>query len=112
MQRFDRDENVVSWGSEECIVPYQSPVDNKLHRYFPDFVAVLKKPDGTLKTVMIEIKPMAQLQRPTQPKRVTKAFIEKVKTYAVNEAKFNAARALCEDKGWEFVVMTEKDLGV
>ena len=33
----DRNEKVLEWGSEEIIIPYLSPWDNKLHRYFPDF---------------------------------------------------------------------------
>ena len=33
----DRNINVEEWGSEEIIIPYISPVDGRVHRYFPDF---------------------------------------------------------------------------
>ena len=112
--RMDKDVNVLTWQSEEMIVPYISPVDNKPHRYFPDVVATVKQTDGNVKTVMIEIKPLSQITRPVVPKdkRPTKALINKIKTFAVNEAKFKAAQTLCENKGWQFIVMTEKDLGL
>ena len=32
----DKNDKVVEWGSEEIIVPYRSPWDGKMHRYFPD----------------------------------------------------------------------------
>ena len=33
----DKNENILEWGSEEIIIPYVSPVDNRIHRYYPDF---------------------------------------------------------------------------
>ena len=33
----DRNEKIIEWGSEEVVIPYRSPIDGKLHRYFPDF---------------------------------------------------------------------------
>ena len=33
----DKNEKVLEWGSEEIIIPYMSPKDGRLHRYFPDF---------------------------------------------------------------------------
>jgi hypothetical protein len=35
-----------------------------------------------------------------------------VKTYGVNEAKWKAAKSFCADRGWNFIIMTEKELGV
>ena len=31
-------------------------------------------------------------------------------TYGVNEAKWKAAREFCQDKGWEFRIITEAEL--
>ena len=39
----DRNEKVLEWGSEEVIIPYLSPWDNKFHRYFPDFYMKVKQ---------------------------------------------------------------------
>jgi len=34
----DKNPDIVAWASEEMFVPYKNPVDNKIHRYFPDFI--------------------------------------------------------------------------
>ena len=53
MRWCDHNKNVLEWGSETTIIPYRSPVDSKLHRYFVD----LKVKYKSGKTVLIEIKP-------------------------------------------------------
>ena len=37
MKYCDSNINILEWGSEEIALPYRSPIDNKVHRYFPDF---------------------------------------------------------------------------
>lgn len=37
MQWCDLNSNIMEWGSEEFFIPYRSPVDKRVHRYFPDF---------------------------------------------------------------------------
>jgi hypothetical protein len=112
MVKFDEWDDVLAWGSEEIIVPYRSPLDNKVHRYFPDFLAKIKKADGTIMVRMYEVKPYAQTIEPVRPKdkRTSKKFIREVSTYLVNKAKWGAATAYCSDKGWDFVTLTEKEL--
>jgi hypothetical protein len=105
-QYCDNNADIVGWASEEMSIPYLSPVDGRYHRYFPD--VLIKSKDG--RVLLIEIKPYAQTQEPKKPKRQTKRFIEEVKTYVVNQAKWKAARQHSLDKGWEFVVITEKEL--
>lgn len=112
MRFLDENPNVLSWSSEEVIVPYVSPVDGRMHRYFPDFVAQLRQADGSIKVVMIEVKPYAQTMPPKAPKRRTKRFLAEVMTWGTNEAKWASARLYCEQRGWEFMLMTEKDLGL
>ena len=34
----DNNENVIEWGSEEVVIPYKSPLDKRVHRYFPRFL--------------------------------------------------------------------------
>ena len=36
MKYCDSTTNVLEWGSEELALPYRSPIDNKVHRYFPE----------------------------------------------------------------------------
>ena len=111
MNWFDQNDDIISWASEELIVPYKSPVDNRFHRYFPDFIVKVKTRDGTMKTMMIEVKPKKQTVPPEQRKRVTKQYINEVVTYGVNQAKWKAAQEYCLDRGWEFKIMTEEHLG-
>ena len=112
MNWFDQNEDIISWASEELIVPYKSPVDNRFHRYFPDFIVKVKTRDGTMKTLMIEVKPKKQTVPPEPKKRVTKQYVTEVTTYGVNQAKWKAAHEYCLDRGWEFKIMTEEHLGL
>lgn len=110
MSWLDTNENVVSWSSEETVIPYISPVDNRRHRYFVDFYVEAIGKDGQLKTTLIEVKPDAQTREPKKPGRMTKRYITEVMTYGVNQAKWRAAEDYCKDRGWEFKVLTEKEI--
>ena len=46
----DENSNILEWGSEEIIIPYLSPWDGKIHRYFPDFYIKTKQHDGSKKS--------------------------------------------------------------
>jgi len=112
MDWLDRNPNIISWASEELIIPYISPVDGRWHRYFPDFLVKMKTKDGKLKTMLLEVKPKKQSQPPEPQKRITKRYITEVTTYGVNQAKWKAANEYCLDRGWEFQVITEDHLGL
>jgi hypothetical protein len=108
---LDEHPDVIWWCSEELVIPYRSPVDNKMHRYFPDFIVKMRQRNGLVMTYVIEVKPEIQTKMPTQ-KRKTKKFISEVATYAVNQEKWRAADNFCQEHGWKFMVLTEKDLGI
>ena len=110
MQNLDENSSVLSWSSEEVIIPYVSPVDGRTHRYFVDFYVEAIQLDGTVKTMLLEVKPRAQTIEPQVPKRRTKRFINEVVTWGVNQAKWKAAEDYCRYKGWEFKLITEKEL--
>jgi hypothetical protein len=112
MQWLDKNIDIISWSSEEMNVPYLSPVDGKYHRYFPDFVVKSKTKDNKIKTIMIEVKPKKQTFEPVKKKRVTKQYINEVTTWGVNQAKWKAAIEYCNDRGWEFFLMTEDHLNL
>ena len=104
----DRNDKVIEWGSEEVIVPYRSPWDGKIHRYFPDFYMKVRQADGSTKKFIIEVKPKSQCKQPVKnPKRRTTKWFNEVKTFAINQAKWKSAREFCEDKGMEFKIFTE-----
>lgn len=113
----DERDDIIWWQSEEIIVNYLSPLDKKMHRYFPDVVMQKKTPTGDLVTLMIEVKPHAQTIAPnpanrnkTPTGRVSRRYINEVKTYGINEAKWAAAEVFCKQRGWHFVKLTEKEL--
>jgi hypothetical protein len=112
MKYCDTNENILEWFSEEIAVPYRSPIDNKIHRYFPDFYIKVKESNGSIKKYIIEIKPKKQTVEPIPQKRKTKGYIYEVYEYAKNQAKWKAAEEWCADRGYEFKVLTEDDLGI
>lgn len=109
---LDSNSACISWCSEELIIPYRSPVDNKIHRYFPDVVATFKYPNGTVKTFLIEVKPFKETMPPEVKGKSKKRLLEETATYAVNQAKWEQARNYCAEKGWEFKIISEYDLGL
>ncbi len=111
MKWFDDNPNIIWWSSEELAIPYYSPVDKRMHRYFPDFIIKVKRKDDTIMTYVVEVKPEAQTKKPTQ-KRKTKNFLRESITYVVNQMKWKAADEFCHAHGWEFKIITEKDLGI
>jgi hypothetical protein len=108
----DTSNSILEWGSEEIIIPYLSPVDGKIHRYFPDFYIKVRKNDGSTEKSIIEIKPKVQCSPPKVPSRKTKRFYNDVKTWAVNEAKWKYATEFCNINSMDFKVLTEDHLGI
>jgi|TARA_B100000035_G_scaffold116692_1_gene98866 hypothetical protein len=108
----DKNENILEWGSEEVVVPYHSPIDNRYHRYFPDFYIKVRESNGKIKKMIIEIKPFKQCVEPKVQKKKTKGYIYEVMEYAKNQAKWEAAKEWCLDRGYEFKVLTENELGI
>ena len=108
----DTNNNIIEWGSEEIIIPYLSPWDGKVHRYFPDFYVKAKQSNGTLKKFIIEVKPKKQTKPPKPVTRKTKRFINEVKTWSINEAKWKYATKWCEANDMQFKILTEDDLGI
>jgi hypothetical protein len=108
----DRNENILEWGSEEIAIPYKSPIDNKWHRYFPDFYIKYRDSKGKIKRSIIEIKPFKQTQQPPLQEKKTKSYVYEVTQYVTNQAKWAAADEFCKDRLWEFKVFTEKELGI
>lgn len=111
MHYCDRHPSIIKWASEEIIIPYMSPVDNKFHRYFPDFMIQVQGPNGQKTTYLVEIKPAAQCQPPKiNNNRKRKTMLNEAKTWAVNEAKWKAAAEWCADRKIKFKIFTEKDI--
>ena len=110
MKFCDDTENVIEWSSEEIVVPYFSPIDNRMHRYFVDFYIKTKEKDGSISQKLIEIKPDKQTKEPTKPKNTTRRYLSEVKSWIINNHKWKSAEKYCKDRGWEFLILTEKHL--
>ena len=99
MKWCDRNVNILEWGSEEFFIPYRSPLDNRVHRYFPDFYMKVQESNG-------------KCSPPIKGRKQKKTFIREVAEYAKNQAKWKAAKSFCEDRQLTFKVVTEKELGL
>ena len=111
-QWCDMNNSIISWASEEFSIPYVSPKDNRVHKYYPDYLIKVKEKNDMIKTYVVEVNPYKQTRPPKTPKRKTKSYLTECVTYAVNQAKWKAAKEFCEDHRIEFKVVTEKELGI
>ena len=107
----DKTPSILKWASEELFVPYVSPVDNRVHRYYVDFLIEVMEKDGTVKTYLIEIKPHRQCQQPKDTKNKSKrTFLKEAQTWAINNSKWKAASEFADKHNWKFKIITEKNL--
>ena len=104
----DKNPSVVKWSSEETIIPYRCPTDNHIHRYFIDFKITV----NTGKTYLVEVKPYKQTQLPEYPGKRTQRYLIESLTFMKNQAKWEAATNYAKDRGWEFKIITEHELGL
>ena len=111
-QWCDTQPNVLKWASEEFSIPYVSPKDGKVHRYYPDFLIEYRDTSGKVKKQIIEVKPKRQTKPPERKSRVTKSYLYEATTYEINMAKWKAAAEFAKDNGIEFKIITEDELGI
>lgn len=113
----DTNKNVLQWASEEIIIPYKDPTTGKSRKYYPDFWMKYIDKEGNTKVSLIEVKPKKQLKQPDPSKkystptgRLSTKYVREVKTWAVNQAKFKAAKDFCDDRRWNWQILTEDHL--
>ena len=104
----DKNPSILKWSSEETVIPYKCPTDNRIHRYFVDF----KITTSAGKTYLVEVKPAAQCEPPVFPGKRTQRYLTESLTFMKNQAKWAAAKEYSKDRGWEFKIITEKELGL
>jgi hypothetical protein len=109
----DTKEKVVAWASEPVQVKYISSIDQKEHTYYPDFYMKTKTEEG-VEEFLVEIKPEAQIKKPIAPVKNSKKALESYKylaeQYVRNRDKYGYAKAYAANRGWRFIVLTEKSL--
>ena len=112
MQYCDHTASILEWGSEEIIIPYRSPIDNRVHRYYPDFYIKVREKSGKISKYIVEIKPKKQTKPPYGKDKRTAAYKKEALTFAKNRAKWNAAEEFCDDRQMKFLILTEDHLAV
>lgn len=112
MVYLDENKSIIQWSSEEIAIPYISPLDNRYHRYFPDFYVKAIDKNGNIVEQLLEVKPRKETIEPKKKSRITKQYITEVTTWGKNQAKWKAATEYCLDRGWQFKLITEKELGL
>ncbi len=107
----DTNTKVLKWASEEIVIPYYNPIKRRAARYYPDVYMEYIDSNDNKKKCLIEIKPLKETKPPTLKRRCRSLLLAEA-MFEQNQAKWKAAREFCLDQGWEFKIMTEKDLGV
>lgn len=107
-KKLDENPNVIKWGSENVVVPYF--FENKWHKYYIDLYVVFKVGDK-IKKFFIEIKPQEQVEQP-QIGRFNKQerYLKECATWQKNLTKWKYAKEYAEKNGFEFHVLTERDV--
>ena len=110
MRFCDENTNIIKWGSENIIIPYISPIDGRAHRYFVDNFVLIKEGDA-VKRYLVEIKPSKQTAAPTTKYKKKSNLLYEQAMFAVNTAKWEAAKEFCKKNNATFRIITEKELG-
>lgn len=111
MRYCDTNTKVIKWASEEIAIPYYNPVKKRPAKYYPDFYMEYIDSENKRKKVLIEVKPAKETKPPVYKRRTKNVLIAEA-MFSQNQAKWAAAEEFCLDQGWEFRIMTEKELGV
>ena len=114
----DNNPSVLKWNSEEIIIPYVSPLDNRVHRYFPDFFMEYRNSRSVIVRTLIEVKPSIQTKPPNPKRKLTKTgrkskrYLREVNAYIINDAKWKQAIKYCGERGWDWKIITEKEINI
>jgi len=107
----DANKHIARWGSESFHVKYLKPTDGKIHRYFIDLFIEFSTGDKFI----VEIKPKSETKPPRKPNKKTEKALRnyqnKLMTYYINQAKWNAAKEFANQKDMKFIILTEEELG-
>lgn len=101
----DEHPSVNKWASEAIKIPYRNPLTGKHTVYVPDFFIAYSDRDGKQRVELIEVKPANQ----TLKEKVGRSKANQA-AWIVNQAKWEAARAYCKQKGIIFRVINETDI--
>jgi TnsA endonuclease N terminal len=104
MKYWDSRPDVLRWNSEEIVIPYLSPKDNRVHEYYPDFYVELLDRDKVLQKYIVEVKPLHESEEKFAKSTYSKDALD------INNAKWGSAAIYCATRGIKFKTITEKSL--
>jgi len=107
---FDTNSSIIQWSIEPFAIPYINAMDGSRHKYWIDFWVKIKDKNGKITEKLIEVKPSKLTLPPEKTNKPTKSYIKEVELWITNTSKWKAAKKLCEQKNWEFLIITEKNL--
>lgn len=106
----DESPNIVRYSSEPISIPYLSPIDKRVHKYYIDFYVEQKCSDGQVQRWFIEVKPAKHTKMPKKPKKESVKslgnYVSAVKRFLVNREKFKAARNYAKQQNMMFGVIS------
>lgn len=105
MRMCDNNQNIKQWASEAIKIPYRNPFTGKYTIYVPDFFIVYDDKNGKQHVELVEVKPANQ----TLKEKVGNSTSNKAH-FVLNQAKWQAARAYCKQKGMLFRIVNEGDI--
>lgn len=109
-QYCDANPHVVHWSCEPFNIKYIKPTDGKIHRYFIDLFIEFSSKDKFI----VEVKSKGETIPPKKPTKNTQKAImnyqKAIQTYAINSAKWAAAKIWAEENNMRFIILTETEL--
>lgn len=108
----DLNPSIIKYASEEIAIPYICATDGRRHLYYVDAFIMIRTAEGKIAKLLVEIKPEAQTVAPKFPGKQTRRFLTEMTTYMKNQSKWEAAKKWANDRGMDFIVITERHLGI
>lgn len=109
MMMLDESTNITKWSSEGTVIPYFSQLDNKPRKYYTDFTVELKNDLGEITQVLLEVKPLKEINPPKMPRKKTDKslgnYARALSVYQVNMDKWKQANEYCKSNGINFLLV-------
>lgn len=106
----DMNKFVKSYSVEPFAIKYLKPTTGRVHRYFIDLFIEFQNGQKFL----VEIKSFNETIEPKMPSKKTQKAIfnyqKAIQTFAINTAKWNAAKKFAEQNNFKFIILTEREL--
>ena len=110
MEFLDNNITVKKWGSEIISIKYLKPTTGRVHKYYPDFYVEYIDRNGKIIQDLVEVKPEKQVNKPTTRGKSKKTQLYEALTWSINMAKWRSAQLFCDKYGFNWKIMSEKEI--